>query len=145
MGLLSDFFFAPAQAPDSDILEHGPKPPLPRFESKSLTGLELATLHTILLGESLADIEAVVSRSPDPIAHASEEGPWLFPIDDQLIELLRKVPASERPALADAWGRTEEMKVPPGDPDFQAWFASLCTFLTQPRPASDRCWLWVCL
>lgn len=145
MGLITDFFFAPADALDDAILHHGPKPPLPVFDCKRVDNIKLATLLTILDGGDLADADAVLARMPESIAEGADEGPWIFPVPDELASRLAALPPSARHAVAQAWARTEEWRLDGADPRFPAWFEEFCTFISQPRPDADRLWLWMCL
>jgi hypothetical protein len=144
MGMLGEIFVAGEGQLSRSVLQDGG---LKTFDGMDFPGIEpvkLATLHTILIGAPLTDIDAVVDRCPPEALPAAEGGPWLFAIPDEVTRRLADLAEAERRTVAAEWGNTEEWAI---DPEDLALFATvidaLCAVARRARSCGSSLYAWV--
>jgi hypothetical protein len=83
--------------------------PLGTYKGTNVDGLgplNLAVLQTIFTAE---DTNQVLEKY-QPIAEASQEGPWLIKLPAELIECLASLAPEDHAAMAVQWASTEPMQ-----------------------------------
>lgn len=146
MGVISEIFIARRADLTDPVLHNGPTPPMPVLSSKGVSPVELATLATILLNESLDDINAVVARCPDAELDAGDEGPWLIPVPASITSGLAALDADGRRQVGDRWFQTEEWQNLDWPEDvYIPWFNDLCKLAAAATRDSNSLWLWMSL
>jgi hypothetical protein len=147
MGILSDFFFAtPADVASFDINEGTPAEHFPALQLKGIFGLNVATLDTILLGEPLDDIDAVVARVPRLVrVHDDPEtGIGIERLDTGLVDRLAALEPSSYARVAARWAATDEMRG--CDPaELTSVVRDLVEFVAKDRTEGFDLYLWTCL
>ncbi len=119
----------------------------PTLEAKGLDPVKLATLRFILKGEK-ADAARVADyvKTFEALADEGEAGPWLRAVPEDLVPLLAQLPASDMPATAAAWARTEELKLDGWKAaDAEPFLSELCVFAAGAAAQGKRLLLWLCL
>jgi hypothetical protein len=105
MGSLADLLLANHEdIPDIVASDY----PLGSFKGTNVDGLDplmLLALHSQLAGNP---IEALV-KDYEPVAQASEEGPWLIRIPPSLLTILADVAPHDMEAVAQQWVQTDQL------------------------------------
>lgn len=106
MGSLADLVLAtPDDIPDIVSSDY----PLGSFKGTNVDGLDplmLLALHSML---TQTPIDELVSQY-EPIAQASEEGPWLIRIPSDLLEILANIAPHDMEAMAGQWVQTHQLR-----------------------------------
>lgn len=106
MGSLADLILAtPADVPDIVASDY----PLGTFKGTNVDGLDplmLLALHTLL---TETPIEVLVDLY-QPIAEASDEGPWLVKIPSDLLGILSNIAPHDIEMTAVKWAQTEPLR-----------------------------------
>jgi hypothetical protein len=145
MGVLSDIFaIPPAEVPNlsAEIL---PFKTYKVLDSKGIDTIKLATLRTILMGNDLNDIKAVVARQPDMILDGGEDGPWFFEISGDVVTAIATADAKQLAQTVNAWFATEEFNHLWIRADFDKWFADFTRLLVHAHNTNQRVILWMSL
>lgn len=138
MGLLTDFLIARrSDAPKLAESIH-PIEDWDGIEAKGLDPIKLMTLWEILAGTKPADLEM--------LHMASEEGPWVFEVAEDLVKLLAELEEPRAATVAENWSRTDELQLD----DWATEDARLAleALTSVARKATDRkssLLLWMCL
>jgi hypothetical protein len=106
MGSLADLLLAtPDDIPNIVSSDY----PLGSFKGTNLDGLDplmLLALHSMLTQTQIEELVALY----DPVAQASEEGPWLIRIPPGLLMLLADIAPHEIDPMAERWVQTEQLR-----------------------------------
>ena len=106
MGSLADLLLAtPEDIPDIVASDY----PLGTYKGTNVDGLDplmLLALHSLLAEKPL---EQMVAQY-EPVALASEEGPWLVRIPPDLLAILADVAPHDIEALAGRWVQTDQLR-----------------------------------
>jgi len=120
----------------------------PTLEAKGLDPVKLATLRFILMKAEPADASKVAAyvKTFEALADEGEAGPWLRAVPEDLGHLLAQLPASDIPAVAAAWARTEELKLDGWHAaDAEPFLGELSVFAAGAAAQGKRLLLWLCL
>ena len=132
MGILSDLISAPSTAADAIARSAAPNRDFDAADIKGVDDMKFVALHGQLTGDSLDDVLAIY----DPVASASEDGPWVFQIPTVLVQRLASMNGAELASVAERWSRAEEFTLDGWTPaDVHEALASICSMATQ---AQDR-------
>ena len=146
MGVLSDFFTIPRAELPTLSPTVTPAEKYAVLDSKGIDTVKLATLHTILLGEDLNDIDAVVARQPPMILDGGNDGPWFFQIPADLIQELAAASPADLARIANTWFATEEFQLDRWPRSlFDQWFADFLALIRKTRQNNLLLILWMCL
>src|SRR5687767_4372724 len=107
MGVLSDLVVAPEGHADLILAEGNPSRAFGGIDIKGIDTVKFGTLHSILTGRSFEEL----LPEYDPVATASEEGPWVFRIPPELVSLLAGLQGPEKDRVARQWASTEEFEL----------------------------------
>ncbi|MGD2058354.1 MAG: hypothetical protein PVF85_12125 [Anaerolineales bacterium] len=106
MGSLADLLLAtPADIPDIVASDY----PLGSFKGTNVDGLDalmLLALHGMLTQQPLDDL----LTNYEPVAQASEEGPWLIKIPASLLTILADVAPHDMDEVASNWVETQQLR-----------------------------------
>lgn len=134
MGSLADLLLA---APE-DIPEIvGSDYPLGSFKGTNVDGLDplmLLALHSML---AQVPIEELV-KSYEPVAQASEEGPWLIRIPPSLLAILKDIAPHELEAVAAKWVQTHQLRSSGWTQDDMLVFLEPLVLYAQSIAGSDK-------
>jgi hypothetical protein len=81
--------------------------PLGTFKGTNVDGLDplkLAALHSLFVDTAFSDIV----RHYQPIAQASQAGPWLVRLPEDLIVFLGRISPPDQPSVAERWASTDQ-------------------------------------
>jgi hypothetical protein len=129
MGVLTDFVLA--NASDAQRLgDH--REDFEGLDAKGLGQVQMGTLYAIL-SETAYDPSFMISD--DSFSYtASEDGPWVQPVPDDMVRRLASLSDDESERVAELWSKTEEF-----DPKYSSWNrADIDDFLEQIRPLAAR-------
>ena len=107
MGMLTDFVIA--EENDSNRIANS-QYLLDEFTGIDIKGVDpvkLATLHSILSDRSFKDLLAQYN----PVAEASEDGPWVFLLPNDVVQRLANLDEQQITEVASQWGKTEEFQL----------------------------------
>ena len=107
MGVLTDLVIADED--DANRIAHS-QYPLGEFtgiDIKGIDSVKLTTLHSILSGMPFEDLLAQYK----PVIEASEDGPWVFLLPNDIVERLANLDESGITNISDQWGITEEFQL----------------------------------
>jgi hypothetical protein len=107
MGVLTDLVMADEQEANRIAESHYPLGEYPGIDIKGIDSVKLNVLHGILTSKTFEEL----LPQYDPIAEASEEGPWVFLLPHELVELLSLLDDVEVKEVAMKWGGTEEFQL----------------------------------
>jgi hypothetical protein len=106
MGSLADLLLAThSDIPDIIASDY----PLGNYKGTNIDGLDpvmLLALHSML---TLKPLEELISCY-EPIAQASEEGPWLIRIPPELLALLADIAPHDIEVMAGKWAQTDQLR-----------------------------------
>jgi hypothetical protein len=110
VSLLNVFFLATDEELAAVDIRMGPAHP--GVDVNGVMDVELATLESILHGESLDDADAVVELIQDPVRQEPEADPeaWISPLSDRLVTALGSADEARLAGAAGPWVATEEME-----------------------------------
>lgn len=107
MGVLTDLVIANE---DDAMQIANSQHPLGEFtgiDMKGVDSVKLTMLHSILSGQSWKDLLSQY----DPVAEASEDGPWVFLLPTELVHSLAGLDEPGIMNIADQWAKTEEFRL----------------------------------
>jgi hypothetical protein len=107
MGLLTDLVIANEADATNIANSHYPLDDFTGIDIKGVDSVKLTTLHSILSGEEFKDLLAQYN----PIASASDDGPWVFVLPADLVARLANLDEAELADTAAKWGNTEEFQL----------------------------------
>lgn len=143
MGVLTDFIVADA----SDAQKLGDqRETFVGLEAKGIDQVRMGTLYA-LLTNSEYDRSFLVSEESF-IYTASDDGPWVQAIPDDMVQRLAKMSPSERQRIGDDWYKTEEF-----NPKYSRWTREdVSWFLNEVQQMASRAiadsktlFMWTCL
>ncbi|MDP2316580.1 MAG: hypothetical protein Q8P41_27045 [Pseudomonadota bacterium] len=146
MGILTDFFVATREEVENFDFTEMPRERFPTLQTKGLDPVKMATLHTILVGADLDDVESVVARIPEPI-HEEEDGELVvFALPEAIVHGLADLDDNEASRLAERWVATEEFKMEGWTrADIDPVLSELRTFMEEAVRSEKDVFLWVCV
>ena len=146
MGILTDFFAATRAEVEAFDFGDLPRERFPTLELKGLDPVKMATLHTLLVGADLDDVEAVVARIPEPI-HEEDGGELVvFQLADAVVRGLADLDDNGAARIAERWVATEEFKMDRWTREDVDWvLTELRTFMEDAVRAGREVYLWVCV
>lgn len=106
MGVLSDIVVAGHSDADAILAMDVPSEQLPGADVKGIDTIKLATLESILTGQPYEAVE-----THDPVASASDDGPWVFALRPTLVAALADASDPVLATTATAWAETEEFQL----------------------------------
>jgi len=119
VSVLHDIFIATDEEVAGMNVDTGIYPPLaspsrepifPTVDAKGTGDIPLATLELLLGGDGIDDAGRVIDLLSDPIATDDlEEGPWLFRLNQRLVDRLADADGAQIAAIAGPWAATDEM------------------------------------
>ncbi len=145
--MLTDLIIASLEEAPAVLNVPGHASVWPTLEAKGLDPVKLASLRFILQGQK-PDTARVADyvKTFDALADEGEAGPWLRAVPEDLGLLLAKLSASEIPATAAAWARTEELSLDGWKAaDAGPFLAELSAFAAGAVAQGKRLLLWLCL
>ena len=81
------------------------------------------------------------------VRELSEDGPWIFQLPDELIELLALLDANRTQRIAAAWARTDEWQLDgaPELADLARLLEEVTALARQARAEHQEVFVWLCL
>lgn len=145
--MLHDYFIATPTELDIEVSSSGPGS---RFESMDGCGIDsimLASLHSILLGESEEEsIQNVSERGAKPLDLGAQQESWLFEVIPDFLDRVLSLTKKEELTVGRAWARTEEFGgMGLSDEDFAAWIGSIRRLTQRAKEQKKRVYLWTSL
>jgi hypothetical protein len=107
MGVLTDLVIGNEEDATTIANLHYPLGEFTGIDIKGVDTVKLTTLHSILSAEAFKDLLAQYN----PIASASEDGPWVFVLPADLVARLAGLDDTEITDTAARWGNTEEFQL----------------------------------
>lgn len=146
MAILTDFFAATRAEVDTFDFSEMPQEYFPTLQLKGLDPVKMATLHTLLIGADIHDVESVVARIPEPI-HEEDAGDLVvFALPDAIVRGLADLDDNGTARLAERWVATEEFKMEGWTrADVDPVLNQLRTFMEEAIRAEKDVFLWVCV
>ena len=110
MGVLSDIIIAGRdEAADINAARRAHMNRWPCLDSKGIDTIKLGTLSQIIADGPLDDIDAISTfMTTDELDAASDEGPWIFLVPEQLKFSLAAMVRDVEMDVAQKWAATEE-------------------------------------
>jgi hypothetical protein len=142
MGVLSDLVVA--NEADAERVAHTqvPSQAFGGIDVKGIDSVRFATLHSILTGRSFEEL----LPSYEPAFSASDDGPWVFRLPDELVTRLANLTDSERQSIAERWAATEEFELDDWDATMVAeTFEAICGQAANAESTKRALFLWMCL
>ncbi len=108
MGVLTDFVVADVS--DAEKVGEADNP------SQEFTGIDAKGIDQIKMGKLYAILTRTdhnpefMAREESFLYSASEDGPWVQMVPEEMITRLARISESQIPAIADEWGNTEEFE-----------------------------------
>jgi hypothetical protein len=143
MGVVTDFIVADA----SDAQKLGDqRETFDGLGAKGIDQVRMGTLYALLTNTEYNPAFLVTDES---FAYtASDDGPWVQPIPDDMVRLLAKMSPPEQQRIGDEWFKTEEF-----DPKYSRWTrADVSWFLNEVQQLASRAvaegktlFMWTCL
>jgi len=146
MGVLTDIVIAgrddAQKVGEADVPSHE----FPGIDAKGINQVHMGTLYAIL---TRSDYDPRFMTTHESFVYsASQDGPWVQLIPDDMVARLAKTSDAEIPLIADEWGKTEEF-----DPEYSRWTKEdIVTFLRQLTSLSRKAqgenksvFMWSCL
>lgn len=146
VAILTDFFAARRDEVETYDFTEMPRERFPTLQTKGLDPVKMATLHTLLIGEDIHDVESVVARIPEPI-HEDDDGDLVvFALPDAIVRGLADLDDNGAARLAERWVATEEFKMEGWTrADIDPVLAELRTFMEEAVRTERDVYLWVCV
>ncbi len=107
MGVLTDLVIAEERDAAHIATLKYPLSEFAGIDIKGVDSVKLTTLHSILSGMPFKDLLVQY----DPVAEASEDGPWVFLLPTDLVGMLAGLGEAEIVNIASQWGNTEEFQL----------------------------------
>ena len=143
MGILSDLVVAGEG--DANLVCHtlNPATTFGGIDIKGIDSTKFESLDQILTGRTRDQSSALFN----PLVCASDDGPWVFRIPEDLVVRLGTLSASEQVETAEIWLQTEEeFKFEIWDPDaVKQYLASICTLARRAGASQQALYLWMSL
>lgn len=147
MGVLSDLVLADRKDAERVGNSINPVAEFGGLEAKGIDGILLGELYCILDGSPRTE-DFVVDYMGDVLYQASEHGPWVQEVPQELIEWLALVDDDQLRTVGQKWDECEEMVFNYGPPVPDASLSFLREFAALARQAlaeSKSILLWTCL
>lgn len=146
MSVLSDIFVASANDLTAELADQGPAGRFKTLASNDIDTVKLATLHAILVGDDLSDIDAVLKRGSRAIEVGSRESSWLFEVLPDLTSRIEALEPSQLKVVKAAWLETEEWQNDAWPTEeFDKWFDEFRQFTRESRQTGKMLMLWMSL
>ncbi len=145
LAILTDFFAATRAEVEAFDFAEMPQEHFPTVQFKGLDPVKMATLHTLLIGADIHDVEAVVARMPEPL-HEEDGGELVvFALPDAVVRGLADLDDNGAARLAERWIATEEFKMEGWTrADMDPVLSELRTFMEDAVRSAREVFLWVC-
>ncbi len=142
MGVLSDLVVAGSGDATLVLQKVSPAAELGGIDIKGIDTVKFSTLHAIVSGRPFTDIIGEY----EPTAMASDEGPWVTRIPQELVARLGEISPEERGRIAARWAATEEFRLDRWDaPDVAAALDAICELAARSITANGALFLWMSL
>ena len=143
---LKAFWYSCSNSVEAFDFTEMPQEHFPTLQFKGLDPVKMATLHTLLIGADIDDVEAVVARIPEPI-HEEDGGDLVvFALPDAVVRGLADLDDNGTARLAERWVTTEEFKMEGWTrADIDPVLSELRTFMDEAVRVERDVFLWVCV
>jgi hypothetical protein len=107
MGVLTDLVIADEGDAMSIANSQYPLGQFSGIDIKGVDSVKLTKLHSFLSGTTFKELLIQY----DPVAEASEDGPWVFILPTDLVDRLASLDEAGIASIATKWGNTEEFRL----------------------------------
>jgi hypothetical protein len=137
--LLTDFFVAPSSAQPATLASTPPK----GLEFKNLGNLDLADLAAALGDARSAEL---LKGEEQLVHHNGGEGPWLFRLPVEMVNLLAQTSNADVPGVAARWAAGEQLSFLKAEAaDLEPIVSQLRGFADKARREGLSMFLWMSL
>ena len=138
--MLSQIFLAPLETVARSAMAD--LPVSPKFKFKGVDTVKLASLEHLAVGTPMAD---ALGANPC-VRQRDGGGPWIYRLNDGLIQKLAGMSLPEISSLAKEWAVTDEWLADRGDPrEIEACLVKVSDYAKVARAGTKAMFLWVML
>jgi len=142
MGILSDLVIANEEDVNAILSAPVPSQSFDGLDIKGIDTVKLAMLHGILTDRTLEDL----LPEYDPIAEASENGPWVFRLPKDLVEKLAQMSEQDRNLVSNKWAEIEEFALDGWElANVQNTLEAICNTAVSAESTGRGLYLWISL
>lgn len=148
MGVLSDIIIADrAEAASINAAVGRHFEQWDTLASKGIDTVKLGKLSQILASRSLDDAETIARFMAHDVLHeASDDGPWIFPLPDELVSAVAALDDKTEKSVAAKWSAIEEFRLDHWKPAVvEEYLHDLVVHARKARDAGKSLLLWICL